>query len=154
MQFFHVMVKIRMHGPVFRSFHQFFIAHGIQAASLCVLFLTTSVSPVCNRYVTIASSMHHAIVAARAETIRAGTERTPLCKFSGGPILKVDTKNPWCKPCNRQILYKTILNQLGKNNGAKESQDLTDIAKTKIRYGVCMARITSQLRSRALSDIT
>ena len=105
-------------ASAFRSFHKFLLSLEYKQY-LCVLFETSHVSPVCNRYATkLAFSMHHAIVAARAEAIRARNEHAE------------------------------------KNNVA--CPELSDIAKAKVRYvaGVCMSRITSRLRSKALANIT
>ena len=107
-------------ASAFRLFHQYLLSVEYKQL-LCLLFQTSTVSPVCNKYATkLTFSVHHAIVAARAETIREQKENAGECKE------------------------------------APKVQEMSDIAKAKIRYvaGACLSRITTRLRSRALSDIT
>ena len=66
----------------FRLFHQYLLFVEYKQR-LCLLFETTSVSPVCNRYATkLAFSVHHAIVAARADAITEINENAGQCSES------------------------------------------------------------------------
>ena len=69
-------------ASAFRLFHQYLLSVEYKQR-LCLLFETTSVSPVCNRYATkLAFSVHHAIVAARADAIRERNENAGKCSES------------------------------------------------------------------------
>lgn len=67
-------------ASAFRSFHQYLLSVEYKQR-LCLLFETSSVSPVCNRYATkLAFSVHHAIVKARADAIQEKSEDAGKCR--------------------------------------------------------------------------
>ena len=71
-------------ASAFRKFHQYLLSDEYKQ-HLCLLFQTPFVSPVCNRYATkLVFSIHHAVVAARANTIRQDQENKGQCTDSPG----------------------------------------------------------------------